>query len=496
MKRTHSHHICSVIVSIIVILIVLIAVSLFWINSRLCFVDYTPYSYSESGDAIKNPYVGLYSICGYLLAEDAAFSLPEPSAAIDSASSSFELSLVEINMKNYGNCDLSDNALSQIDSILSAWTNTGSQLILRFLYDWDGQNLESEPNELSQILTHMEQVGPIVNKYASSVYIMQGIFVGNWGEMNNTTHMGNGEMETLIQKLDDVIDPSIFLSVRTPAQWRTIVGEYHNTKLPHCPQPNLLSSLASRLSLYNDGMLGSANDTGTYGDKAATDLDTNYSDAWTREDELAFQNDLCRYVPNGGEVIIDNVYNDFDNAVKDLSQMHVSYLNSDYDSTVLNKWKATIVNGTDDVWNGMNGYDYIERHLGYRYVLDSSSLKFHPLFDDNGMLTVTIRNVGFSNCYRPLEASVYVVSDLTGDCVAKVPIDTDPRLWNSGESSSFTVPINVRSLHDNTTYTLYLKCSDTTLNRTILFANTQTPTEYGYELGSMGVSRGWTFDLR
>ena len=492
MKQKHSHHLYSVIISIIVILIVLIAVSLFWLNSRLCFVNYTPYGYSESSYAIKNPYVGLYSIRGYLLAEDATFSLPATSDAIDSDSSAFELSLIEINLKNYANCDLSDNARNQIDSILSAWTKTGSQLILRFLYDWDGQNLESEPHELSQILTHMEQVGPIVNKYASSVYIMQGIFVGNWGEMNNTTHMGNGEMETLIQKLNDVIDPSIFLSVRTPAQWRTIVGEYHDTKVPHCPQPNLLSSLASRLGLYNDGMLGSANDTGTYGDKAAADLNTN----WTREDELAFQNDLCRYVPNGGEVIIDNVYNDFDNAVKALTQMHVSYLNSEYDSTVLNKWKATIVNGTDDVWNGMSGYDYIERHLGYRYVLDSSSLKFHPLFDDTGMLTVTIRNVGFSNCYRPLEANVYVVSDLTRDCVAKVPIDTDPRLWNSGESSSFTVPIDVRSLHTTTTtYTLYLKCSDTTLNRTILFANTQTLTEYGYELGSIEVSKWWTFDL-
>ena len=173
MKQKHSNRLCSVIVSILVVLIVLIAVSLFWVNSRLCFVDYTPYSYSESGDAIKNPYVGLYSIRGYLLAEDATFSLPEANAAIDSASSSFELSLIEINLKNYGNCDLSDNALSQIDSILSAWTKTGSQLILRFLYDWDGQNLESEPNELSQILIHMEQVGPIVNKYASSVYIMQ-----------------------------------------------------------------------------------------------------------------------------------------------------------------------------------------------------------------------------------------------------------------------------------------------------------------------------------
>lgn len=165
MKQKHSNRLCSIIVSIIVILLVLIAVSLFWVNSRLCFVDYTPYSYSESGDAIKNPYVGLYSIRGYMLAEDATFSLPEANAAIDSNSSSFELSLIEINLKNYGNCDLSDNALSQIDSILSAWTKTGSQLILRFLYDWDGQNLESEPNELSQILIHMEQVGPIVNKY-------------------------------------------------------------------------------------------------------------------------------------------------------------------------------------------------------------------------------------------------------------------------------------------------------------------------------------------
>ena len=74
----------------------------------------------QINDAIKNPYVGLYSIRGYMLAEDATFSLPETSAAIDSDSSAFELSLIEINLKNYANCALSDNSLSQIDSILSA----------------------------------------------------------------------------------------------------------------------------------------------------------------------------------------------------------------------------------------------------------------------------------------------------------------------------------------------------------------------------------------
>lgn len=546
MKRKllkRPHHLFAIWGSIVCVVLILTSIALFLVNRRLCFVDYTQYRYSESSDAISNPYIGWYTIRGYFLAEDASFSLPEASTAIaanaaNSDSSAPGLELIEINLKNYANCDLTDTALDEIDSILSAWSNTDSQLILRFLYDWDGQNLESEPKELSQILTHMEQIGPIVNQYAASVYLMQGIFVGNWGEMNNTTHIGNGEMETLVQKLADMIDPSIFLSVRTPAQWRTIVGEdakgrvgwgqgHRGTSVPLSLSPPAL--LASRLGLFNDGMLGSANDAGTYGDKVATDADTNYSDAWMREDELAFQNELCRYVPNGGEVIIDNDYNDFDNAVQDLSQMHVSYLNSAYDDAVLNKWKETTVTGNEliesgdtntnanisdtnasTIWNGMSGYDYIERHLGYRYVLDSSSLKFHPLFDDTGILTVNIRNVGFSNCYRPLEVTVYVVSDDTGECVAETTAETDPRLWNGGETSTFTVPIDVRSLHNpndtaNTninvaasaetyananTYTLYLKCSDTTLDRTILLANTQTLTEYGYELGSITISKG------
>lgn len=512
MKPKHSHRLFAVIGGITGIVLILAVVAAFWVYHKLCFINYTQYDYTESADALSNPYIGWYTIRGYLLAEDATFSLPETdnSTSSNTAASSTDdtrsdtssasapgLSLIEINLKNYADCDLTDTALTEIDSILSAWSQTGSQLILRFLYDWDGQNLESEPKELSQILTHMEQVGPIVNEYTASVYLLQGIFVGNWGEMNNSAHMGNGEMETLIQKLADVIDPSIFLSVRTPAQWRTIVGE---------GGVGWVSPTALPIGLYNDGMLGSANDTGTYGDKAAADADTNYSDAWRREDELAFQNELCRYVPNGGEVIIDNVYNDFENAIKDLNQMHVSYLNSAYDAAVLDKWKETIVDGMVDdgneeaktdntntsthdnsIWNGISGYDYIERHLGYRYVLDHSSIKFHPLFDDTAILTVGVKNVGFSNCYRPLDVTVYVVSDRTEECVAFVTTDTDPRSWNSGETTDFTVPIDVRTL-ENDTYTLYLKCNDPALDRTILFANAQALSEYGYALGSIEVS--------
>lgn len=545
MKRTYKthnksfHHHSTLIVGLGLLMTVLVlagAIAIL-IYPRLLFVDYLSYQYQESANALDNPYIGWYTIQGYLLSEDASFSLPQQPDTTEDTKKAEELrrglSLIEINLKNYAECDLTASALSQVDSILSAWSKTGNQLILRFLYDWDGQNLQSEPKELSQILKHMEQVGPIINSYASSVYLIQGIFVGNWGEMNNTVHMGDGQMQTLIEKLADVTDPSIFLSVRTPAQLRSIVknqiGNLIQNWIPIDKTLAFNGTLPSRLGLYNDGMLGSANDTGTYGDKKAPEIktssndanyndmslnsgDTNYSDAWIREDELAFQNELCQYVPNGGEVIIDNEYNDFDHAIRDLAMMHVSYLNSAYDATVLNKWKASVYHAdnvsqsnlvTDtnitnteysnsvnvsDAFDGMNGYDYIERHLGYRYVLRDSKLKFHPLFDDSAVLTVDVENVGFANCYRPLDATVAVVSNATGKCVSSVNVDTDPRFWNSGEKTSFTVPIDVRGLEKEATYTIYLSCADMTLGRTILFGNEQELTEYGYEVGEVTVS--------
>ena len=71
---------------------------------------------------------------------------------------------------------------------------------------------------------------------------------------------------------------------------------------------------------------------------------------------------VCR---PAGEVIVDNPYNDLENAIADLKTMHVSYLNEDYDRNVLDKWAGTVVN-TDDCYDGMDGWSYVERHLGYR----------------------------------------------------------------------------------------------------------------------------------
>ena len=52
--------------------------------------------------------------------------------------------------------------------------------------------------------------------------------------------------------------------------------------------------------------------------------------------------------------------------IRELDQMHVSYLNSTYRQEQLNAWKNQSM-----TWNGetISVYDYIGRHLGYRFTV-------------------------------------------------------------------------------------------------------------------------------
>ena len=144
-----------------------------------------------------------------------------------------------------------------------------TQRNLRFLYDWDGIAQTTEPNSLDLILTHMDQVSTLVNQHCDSVYIMQGIFIGNWAEMHHSNFMDDRSVKTLIHHLNEVIDPSIYLSVRTPSQWRMINEVYD---LPaQFPAFGAGTSLMGRLGFFNDGILGSESDLGTYGDTARQD---------------------------------------------------------------------------------------------------------------------------------------------------------------------------------------------------------------------------------
>ncbi len=470
----------SYIIIIILFLITTLLLVTYQLYQKYYRLSWIPSNIAETNQPLPNPNRGWYNIYGYTLSDESNYTVDQilESSAYDIDS---QLAMLQINLKNYPLSKLSDAALLQLDLIFSAWEQTNKKLIVRFLYDWDGKALETEPENLSLIQTHMTQTAEVLNKYISLIYTLQGIYVGNCGEMNGTNYMTEAAMMSLINHLASVTDPSIFLSVRTPAHWRQISSSF----VPLTKAEGFSPLLSARIGLYNDGMLGSVTDYGTYGELPLSQA-IYYSDKGNREDELIFQNQLCLYVPNGGEVIVENPYNDLNAAIRDLSKMHVSYLNSMYDPQVLDKWKATIYEG-EDIFDGCTGYEYISNHLGYRYLLAGSKLDFHTFKDEMASLTLHIKNRGFANSYQRFKVQVSCINTLTKD-QKTLSIDTDTRYWLPGEVSQLTLPLDIRTYGEGN-YELYLSITDPTTNKPILLANEGRNIYFGYPLGTLAVRK-------
>lgn len=428
---------------------------------------YQPASYQsipgqETNISLENPFRGFYHMYGFTLSEDAPETTTERIRKyIDSGN--LPLMLIQINLKNYAGSDLSDNALLQLDNILSELSDARRQIVLRFLYDWDGKALETEPDTIDQIIRHMDQVAAIVNQYEDSVLLIQSTFTGNCGEMTQTKFGSHDDNRFLMTHLSEVITPSIFLAVRTPSHLRGVL----NTRETVTEENAFDGSLASRLGLFNDGLLGSVYDLGTYDDTPNSDTDEP-EDKGTREEEIAFQNALCQFVPNGGEAVLDNPYSDFDNALKDLANMHISYLNCDHDAAVLNKWKDSIYHGKD-CFDGMRGYEYIEAHLGYRYVLENSALSYDALNPSAASLSLTIENTGFAPSYRHFDGMLTLIHEDTGEEYS-FPADMDNRRIGGGSKTTFTLPLDLNAYPEGN-YQISFSLTDPYTGQFIQFAN-------------------------
>lgn len=466
----------------IVFLITIFALSLtFLLRLLINFssrITYTTEDFSESTEPLTNPYRGFYHIIGYTLSDD---YIPADNSAYRTDSYTEPLALLEINLKNYRTTEISEKGLAQLNNILSSWSQSpyGTRLILRFLYDWDGLAAATEPDSLKLILTHMDQISKHVNRYCDSVYIMQGIFIGNWGEMHHSKFNDAKSVKTLIQHLNKVIAPSVYLSVRTPAQWRMINDLY---ELPRrFPTFKTDNSLMGRLGLFNDGMLGSESDLGTYGNTLKHDA-ASPSYHGTRKEELEFQNKLCRYVPNGGEVVYNHNLSDLEPSVSDLRTMHISYLNADYDRRVLDKWQQTIWNG-NGAFNGCDGFSYIKAHLGYRYLIDSCKIKKAGFIKPGLTLSLTLLNNGFSNTFKPFQTSVALINEETEECIC-VPFSTDLRKLGSGNKKSFKIKLPVKNLKHGR-YQIYFSVKDETSGQMILLGNKNEATKNGYLIGQL-----------
>ncbi len=459
--------------------------------TRYAQVKLSPRKQTETRDLLNTPESGWYQLYAYRLEPDTPIDdwhlyIREK----DEEGNPYRLALLEFNLSSYRERDLDAAAKENIRKVLANFQKTKAKVILRFLYDWDGKGMESEPQTLSMIKRHMEQASQAFNPFHQIIHTTQGIFVGSWGEMHTSRHLAVEDMTDLLLHYASVTEESIYLAVRTPSHYRNIMEELEQHPDRYESYGISKEQLTHRLGLFNDGMLGSLSDVGTYhqADIAASKKEGKK----IRKEEIAFQKTLCLQVPNGGEAVNDNPYNDGKRAIADLRAMRVSYLNHIYDEKVIQKWKETPYAGKDSLYHGMSTYDYISRHLGSRFVLQDTTLHYKPYQKRNARGSVTIKNVGFSNLYHEKKAHIYMVSKKDGKKATLLSVqekssEYQPCRWSPRETATLPFEINPFQ-YESGEYTLLFSLSDSENGESLLLANDSFDQgQKGYVLGEITI---------
>lgn len=375
--------------------------------------------FSESIASLQNPGCGWYHIYSFnALPPRKPCPLEEEVYLPDGENE--RLALVRIHIGAFRSKAISEEALSRVADILELFQRRKKQMILRFVYDDEGKGIEKEPASISLIKKHMEQLGGVICRYASAILALQGVFVGNWGEMHGSRFLEGGASEgslaELVNALHEAVKGSCYLAVRKPSQWRAVFAD-QRTK----------PDLREKLCLYNDGMFGSATDLGTYGE--AGRQSAGETESWSREEELDWQEEHLGAVPNGGEALAGENLISYKQAAAVMAKMHTTYLNSAYHPAQLEYWKSETVL-EPGCWKGCSGYEYIGQHLGYRFFVSGVEIL------RKRKLRITVENSGFANLC--LDADCYLIIEGESDSF-DINLKSSPRSWRSGEKTVLEV---------------------------------------------------------
>lgn len=398
----------------------------------------------ESSETLCNPGCGWYHVYTYDI------SRPEESMWI--ACEKEELAMLRIDIGSAREAELSEYELAYIRDILDFFHKNQKEIILRFTYDTSGNGRIREPAASSIIFRHMEQLGEVIKKYRNDILAVQGILVGNWGEMHGSKYLSDKWLVLLVRKMFESMDHSCYLAVRTPDQWRKII------KHAKAEEKDIWKR---KLTLFNDGMFGSVSDLGTYGPSEED-----------RKKELKWQKTQMAGRPTGGEAVaVDSVIRTSD-AVKDMRQMHLGYLNSVYHEKVLQFWKSEEINWKE-CRKSVSGYQYIGAHLGYRFVVRD------VLEKGKGELQISVENTGFGELCEEAECRLSVLDQRHQE--KSILTEQDARDWTSGEAVRFYVKLDAEWIvPGNKVYLQLLRKKD---GRPIHFANAGAEQEEKILLG-------------
>lgn len=382
---------------------------MFTIRSK---TKYNKNEYIEYQGPMSNPGRGFYSMYRMDIGEDISFPNLD-----DSLLGAGSLVLIEFILTSYNRKEMDDIGIERTRQIFEYFISKNRQLIVRYVYDVDGKGLENEPNRFSIVENHMKALGPVTAEYKRDILVVQGIFVGSWGEMHTSKFLTNEYFSKLVRIWNKATNQSMPLALRRPDFIRMCVGHEGEARQEY-----------QNFAFYNDGMFGSDDDLGTYG--YITSMDVAWPGLRQRDEEIKFLGPVTDKTPFGGELLSNQYIFNPEFMVDEMYKLHMTYMNKEYDPVILDRLAQVL--GPDDY--GIPGHksmlDFIGDHLGYRFVVRDSEVS-----RDGKEFTVYIENNGFSRLFG--EGKVELIIRKEGEPARAVASSGALSAIGSGKTAKF-----------------------------------------------------------
>ena len=347
--------------------------------------DFIPAKFTETGDELITPDRGWYQIHTFKLGEE--LTMKDREYTLNATDT---LAFILIDISNYRATPLDELAIQQLRMIFKFFRDYRLDMIVRVVYDTVGRCMETEPDDESVVTGHMNALGPVLKEFSGEIYVYQGLLIGNWGEMHSSKFLSPNRLKRLADVILEELKDTAYLAVRRPAYVRILFPEGEDVR--QC-----------RVGLFDDAILASPTHMGTFGSQSKKMARREQS--WQPDEEMEYVAELCDRVPYGGEALWSDELDEL-TTVRDslskisdyMSNLHLSYLNRVHDTRFIDKLK-TMVWSAKGPYFGLDGYEYIGRHLGYRLVI--RSVEYKQLDDDQGncVLSIRMENVGYSRAF-------------------------------------------------------------------------------------------------
>lgn len=355
-----------------------------------------------------------------------------------------------IYLTDYAARPLDAAVLGRIQAEFDLMRRSGVKALLRFAYETTNEQPTNGPTR-EQVLRHMDQLQPLIERNKDVIYVLQAGFIGAWGEWHSSTHIRSDEdRATILNRLLSLAPPDRFLQVRiVPYKTRLMPLVAGRAYQPLDAGHAYGGSPEARIGFHNDGVLAGPSHGGSFGKDQPGDF---AFDAMTRESP---------WVPVDGELFwADQGWNGKEtkgNSLRGgdvarylrlhhfttLSIAH-SYSEREGDVFSIDRWRSEPVSKDDllaaklpvsDRWFedalgqpvARVWYDYLRDHLGYR--IEARTAKWPRTVASGATWSFEFQfiNRGFAAPVNARPAVLLLIPRTGKPC--EIPLAADPRQW-------------------------------------------------------------------